>query len=670
MEVVTCASVVFGFPLAIVAIAVVIMRRKPGPADTNPRPRLKPTPLTAYAFHFHLDTEDEVAWIEWLEGPDIKEGSFTVVIDRERRRAISSLLGPQAFIIWRYDRAKLARGFSWPHLRFERDPPIEDWGDLPLGIEQRFDNLARRFVPLGGRHPWTGKKVAEAHDIPLNFNEAEIRRAAERHPIEILSIVYNDRRPTMESLPPPPNPKDAIVFGTAYPPPDPNPKEIDRNRTFYWDYPKPQPPQPAYIPYGERQTIHIMGQTDKGKSTLMLHMFRQDAEAGKGVCVIDPHGDFAAQVLRHIPAHRQGDVIYLDPIRSPIGIDFFRAENELEREVLADDLKKIFGELTQKAGERMDAIVSNAFRLLLQTPGATFLDILRLVTDAEWRTAVATVCKEQNLREFWLRDYPKYPQPSTAEPLISRMQRFNANTALRTMVGTISDFSFYDAIREQKILICNLSAAYLRGETQDIIGSLLIMQFHLAALKQGALPVDDRTLFYVYVDEFQTFKTSTFAEIITGARKFGLRLTLANQYLDQLVPAVHDAIRSAETRLYFRLQDEDGPRVGKSVGLFTANDLLNLKKGEAIMRHGPPADTKRVEILPPLPKGCDETDYFIARTQASYPALDVLGNATMPDDDLMAEMWDQYEEHRRMMGLNRSASTDEPGPSGPPPGQE
>src|SRR5689334_24742894 len=78
-----------------------------------------------------------------------------------------------------------------------------------------------------------------------------------------------------------------------------------------------------------RQHVYVIGQTGSGKSTLLRNLILQDIEDGRGVALIDPHGDLAADVLEHIPPQRTGDVVYFDPAeRDPLALNLFHATNE------------------------------------------------------------------------------------------------------------------------------------------------------------------------------------------------------------------------------------------------------------------------------------------------------------------------------------------------------
>jgi len=548
------------------------------------------------------------------------DGSRYYFIDKIRSNYIASDLGPEATITWKYNLKRMRQSFSCPVINPDLD--CWRWGDTPDGIREAFERIAGYRQEAGSEDWDTGKKLKYPKVRPFSFAEKSVWAVADRHPIDILHVKYEDRRPKVPDSAPAPPPEEGVLIGMTVPPPLP---EVPPN-TPYYEYPEPEAEQSVSIPYRRRQTVYILGQPGKGKTTLMLNMIRQDMEAGKGVCVIDPHGDLAEAAARYVPKARIGAAIYFDPIRSPIAMDFFRSTSDLEREVLSDDLFAMFKRLTKGDGERMDAVLRRSFQLLLRTPGATFLDLYRLLTDDSYRDSLVRAFEvadevDRDLKHFWLSTYPTYPQPVTASPILSRLQRFQGNTALRKMAGGTSRFSFYEVIRRRQILICNLSAAHLRGETKEIIGSLLVMQIHLAALRQGALPEPQRTPLYLYVDEFQTFGSSAFHEIIAGARKYGLRLTLANQFLDQLSPETRDAVRIAESRVYFRLQDEDARRLGGSIGDYSAQDLMNLNEYEAIFRPGKPSETRRVRLFDVPVFSADNTAEIIKRTQAIFPNL-------------------------------------------------
>jgi hypothetical protein len=303
-----------------------------------------------------------------------------------------------------------------------------------------------------------------------------------------------------------------------------------------------------------------------------------------------------------------------------VGINFFSGRDDMERDLIADNIKTIFLRLEKNsAGDRTDAILSRSLQLLSQTKNATFLDLFRLLEDDAWRRKVALQASDVRLTQFWLDTYPKYPHPYSEEPIKSRMQKFDANKALRTITGAISPLNFYEAIRQKKIVVCSLAKSMIGANTSDLLGALLVSQFELAAVRQGQLPRQDRVFFHLYVDEFQTFTTSSFNTIITEARQYGLCLTLGNQKLVDLDETTRNAVLGAGARIYFRPQDSDARRLGTTVGAYTADDLMNLDEFDCILRPGKPVDSIKITIDQPPRHLYDNLEAIIAHTQQAYP---------------------------------------------------
>lgn len=366
--------------------------------------------------------------------------------------------------------------------------------------------------------------------------------------------------------------------------------------------------------------VYVLGKPGMGKSTLMLNMIRQDIANGKAVGVIDPAGDLAEAVLRYVPEHRIKDTIYFNPAETPIGIDFVATQNEAEQDLVADDLYIVFQRLSDGGGPRMDAILKWGIRLLVETPGATFLDLYRIFTDDYFRDQLVRGVKNAQAVAFWRDVWPKYPHPTTEEPLVTRMSKFVTQNALSTITGSVSPLNFVDVL-QGKIFIANISKGLLGFDTSSILGTLLVSQFQIAAFRRANLPRHQRTPFYLYIDEFQNFKTSTFNEIIIEARKYQLCLTLANQKLRDLDEQMKGAVEAVETLIFFRLTDDDARRFGNAVGRFGSQDLMNLHPYHAIMRPGRSADSRRFQVMPPPPVPRGYREEIITQTRSTYAPI-------------------------------------------------
>jgi hypothetical protein len=131
---------------------------------------------------------------------------------------------------------------------------------------------------------------------------------------------------------------------------------------------------------------------------------------------------------------------------------------------------------------------------------------------------------------------------------------------------------------EGKILLVNLSRGQVGEDNAAILGALMVTKIQLAAMSRADMPLEDRRPFYLYVDEFQNFATDSFAVILSEARKYGLNLTVANQYVSQMPEVVRDAVfGNVGTMVSFRIGPGDSKVLGSYFEpVFEAIDLTRL----------------------------------------------------------------------------------------------
>jgi hypothetical protein len=317
--------------------------------------------------------------------------------------------------------------------------------------------------------------------------------------------------------------------------------------------------------------VYIAGKTQSGKSTLMLQMAAMQIGAGRGVGVIDPHGDLAHNLLAAIPDHRRDDTIYLDA-DNPVPIDFLSYEAENDREALVGDT--IF--LLQRFagwGPRMDAILRNLLYTLLEAREVSFLDIYHFLVNEKRRAEILKRVTDEDLLRYWRDSFPK---PDAIEPILSRMTTFVRSPSLNTFMGTPNaQLNIYDIMQDGKVLIVNLVKS--GRESGDLLGSLIVSKIEQAALRRHKLPKPERKPFYLYADEFQRFQTASFDHILSEAGKFGICLTMANQFVDQLDPKILSSIHgNVSTLMLFRLDERDARHFSQSIRIF---DKAKLFKG-------------------------------------------------------------------------------------------
>ena len=344
-----------------------------------------------------------------------------------------------------------------------------------------------------------------------------------------------------------------------------------------------------------RGHIYIIGKTGTGKSTLIENMVISDIKSGKGLALIDPHGDLVEHVLHFVPKRRIKEVIYFNPA----DIDYPIAFNPLERVhpdyhyLVASGLISVFKKIWSDFwGPRLEHILRNSILTLLDYPkslsvckhaqAGTLLDITRLLTDKEFRNEIIQRITNQQVREFWLFEFEKYSawlRSEAISPILNKIGQFLTSIPLRNIVGQKENrFDLRQVMDEGKVLLVNLAKGKLGEDNCSLLGAMLVTKIWLAALSRAEVPEKKRKPFYLYVDEIHNFLTLSFADILSEARKYGLNLVLAHQYIEQLDEKIRGAIfGNVGTIISFRIGVEDAQYLAKEFyPLFAEQDLINL----------------------------------------------------------------------------------------------
>lgn len=297
--------------------------------------------------------------------------------------------------------------------------------------------------------------------------------------------------------------------------------------------------------------VYIIGQTGTGKSGLLELFTISDIFHRQGYAIIDPHGDFAIDNLRFIPESRLEEVVYFNPADTayPLGFNPLEISDPSQKSNTSSEvigvLKRMFGEVSW--GPRLEYILRYTLLALLDRPNTTMLDITRMLTDKKFREETLSYCQDTVVLQFWRVEFASWNDKFAAEaiaPVLNKVGAFTANPVIRNIIGQPrSTFNIREIMDEGKILVVNLSKGLLGEDNAAILGSLLVTKIQLAAMSRSDIPdIKDRRPFYLYVDEFQNFATDSFATILSEARKYGLNLTVANQYISQMNENVRDAV--------------------------------------------------------------------------------------------------------------------------------
>jgi predicted DNA-binding transcriptional regulator AlpA len=336
---------------------------------------------------------------------------------------------------------------------------------------------------------------------------------------------------------------------------------------------------------------YLIGASGTGKSTLLLSMAIQDAVAGKGFAVLDPHGDLIEEIMARIPDERTDDVLLFDPADEefPVGFNILSAHSELERTLLASDLVAVFRRLSTSFGDQMVTVLANSILAFLESDeGGTLLDLRRFLVEKAFRTQFLKTVRDREIVSYWQHEYPLL-RGNPQAPLLTRLNAFLRPKLIRHMVAQNDDrFDMRAMMDGRKILLAKLSQGAIGEENSHLLGSLLVAKIAQAAMSRQNQPEAARVPFFLYVDEFHHFVTPSVAAILSGARKYGLGLTLAHQDMRQLRSRSEDVasavLANALTRVVFRVSDQDARLLADGFSFFEARDLQNLGVGEAIAR--------------------------------------------------------------------------------------
>jgi type IV secretory pathway TraG/TraD family ATPase VirD4 len=295
--------------------------------------------------------------------------------------------------------------------------------------------------------------------------------------------------------------------------------------------------------------IYIIGKTGTGKSTLLETMALQDLEAGNGFALIDPHGDLAERIAKRIPTFRRADVIYLnatDPSQ-PYGYNPLRHVSEDRIALAASGMMEVFKKMWPEAwGVRMEHILRNVLMALLEQPDATLHDVLRILSDQDFRRGVARDLRNETVRTFLLREFDRFSFGYRADgtaPIQNKVGAFLADPMLnRILTAPKIDLHIRRLMDEGKVLLVNLGKGQIGEDSSSLLGGLLVTTIGLAAYSRADTPAAERRDFFVYIDEFQSFTTLALANMLSELRKYRVGFTVAHQYLNQLEPDVRHAV--------------------------------------------------------------------------------------------------------------------------------
>lgn len=362
-----------------------------------------------------------------------------------------------------------------------------------------------------------------------------------------------------------------------------------------------------------RRHMYIIGKSGVGKSKLLEMMIRQDIRYDYGLCLIDPHGDVIEEILKFIPEERVSDTVIIDPSDIDWPVSFNPLQNinpELKHQVaqgLIEVMEKQFG---ANWTPRLEHVFRFTVLALLDFPMATMRGMISMLTDRRYRQKVIAYISDEMVKRFWAIEFADWSEKFDTEaiiPLVNKLGQFLSNPYLRHIFGQRENkIDLAHIMNSQKILLINLSKGKLGEENSSFFGSIFITKIKQAGMARAAAAESERKDFYLYVDEFHNLVTTTFENLFSEARKYGLNMIVAHQYMGQLLPRVHDTVLgNVGTIVVFRVGGEDGAKLeSEMTPVFKAKDMINLGMQEFYVKmtiDGDTSDPFSAETLKVLP---------------------------------------------------------------------
>jgi hypothetical protein len=342
-----------------------------------------------------------------------------------------------------------------------------------------------------------------------------------------------------------------------------------------------------------RLHFYTIGKTGTGKSTLIANMAISDIRKGEGVAVIDPHGDLINILLDYIPSHRINDVCFFNPADKEYAypLNPLEVTNKEQKELVASSILAIFYKLYSYSwGPRLEHIFRNTLLTLVEVPNTTLVNVIDILTKKSYRSSIVKKLDNPSLVSFWQNEYEKMPnrlQGEAISPILNKVGQFVSSPLIRQIIRwPQSKINLEEIMDEGKILLADLSGGKLGEDNSALLGAMLITQIQLAAMNRVNIPEKSRRDFYLFVDEFQNFATTSFIKILSEARKYRLCLTLANQYMAQLDENVQSAIfGNIGSLASFIIGNQDAQVLAREVAdNYDENDLISLDQFQILTK--------------------------------------------------------------------------------------
>ena len=556
-------------------------------------------------------------WVHQKKGPLLPIKRWSQLEDRSNKTRINPLDSlipelartPNAFVLFSFrpvkdrQREKVVKKVKAFH--FEPDRHFDQWeskGWFTWSLRRCFGPLVRTQL----HQPEQAKKLQEEQIESLHEREDPRRAILDKvsrplfigsiqtsHPF--VSFFHGFSLPYLGELKMSKKPKTVVVsaeeWASLLSPPTPNNVAgfLKMESSTYLPHPLKDPWN--LTEEDRKRHLYLLGKTGMGKSTALLTLFQKDLEENCTTVLIDPHGDLIEDALELIPQVRHKDILLVNPCDTefPLSLNPLEPSPHRSPALQASALVEMFQTLAAHSwGPRLEHVLRNCLLTLIQSPNSTLLDLPRLLTDPEFCRDKITRLQDLELKRFFEDEYlsldPRTRQEHSA-PILNKVGPFLTSPLLRNIFGQPkSKLKVTTLIEEQKILLINLSKGKLGEDASRFLGMVLLSLIQNALLARANRSSTERSTVFISIDEFQNFSTPTLLSMLSELRKYGLALTLANQYLTQVPEEIQEAILgNIGSLVCFRTSQEDALRLAPLLGL-TEMDLTQLDPFDAYSR--------------------------------------------------------------------------------------
>ena len=374
----------------------------------------------------------------------------------------------------------------------------------------------------------------------------------------------------------------------------------------------------------------VLGKTGTGKSTFLTNLMYADMQAGRGLMVIDPHGDLVEALLDLVPLHRVPETIYVNPADTayPLALNPLDCATGLPPHLVATGMLSVFKKTWPEFwGPRMEYVLRSSLLTLLSAPQTTLLDLHRLLVDLPFRQRLISRLTDPQLLQFWHKEFATYTSGFRTEaisPIVNKTGQYLTLPMLRHILGQRrSALSLPTLMDQGTIILANLAKGRIGEDVTALLGALLVTQVELATLSRAARPESLRRDYFLYIDEAHLVATTTMVELFPEARKFHLGVVVAHQYLEQLQEDLRAALLgNIGTLLVFRLGGHDAEKLAPEFAPeFRVGDLVNLPAHQMCLKLLVDGTTSRpfsVTTFPAPPSRISYRERIIAQTRQQY----------------------------------------------------